>query len=165
MRDFKYEFEKSNDPFFDTPQELIQKKLELLQLKDGETLVELGCGKADCLIQGAAMAKIKGIGYETLPEALEIARENVLNSGFQDQIEIRDEDMFNADLTKADAVILYFTRTALGSLSLKLEEELPIGARIVTHDFDIPAWKAEKEIEIQTSNGGLQPIFFYRKKA
>ena len=162
MNRIKYEFEKSIDPFFDTPQELIQKKLELLELKDGETIVELGCGKANCLIEAASIAEIKGIGYEILEEALAIAKENVANSEFSSQIEIREENMFDADLSKANALILYFTRNVLGSLSLKLEKELPKGARIVTHDFDLPAWKAEKEINVMV-NGENKSIYLYKK--
>lgn len=164
MQEYKYEFEKTNDPFFDTPEELIRKKLELLQLKDGDVLVDLGCGKAQSLIEATKIAKIKGIGYETLPEALEIARENVLEAGVEDLIEIKDEDMFEADLRSVTAVFLYLTRTALGSLSLKLEEELPIGARIVTHDFDLPAWEIESEVEVLTSTGEIKSIFTYCKR-
>lgn len=159
----KYLFEQINDPFYPTPKEVVQQKLELLELKDGETLVDLGCGDARSLIMACAMANVNCIGYEILPEAIAKAHENIKKAGLQDRIQIIEDSMFNADISKVDAIILYLSRNPLGQLSLKLEQELPKGARIITHDFDIPAWKAEKEMTMRNALAALVPLYLYRK--
>lgn len=157
-----YSFLKTDDPYYLTPQEIIQKKLELLELKDGETLFDLGLGDARSLITACGMADIKGVGYEILPKAIEVSTQNIKQAQLTDRIEIITKSMYEADLSRADAVIIYLTRTMLGAISEKLENELPKGARIVTHDFDLPAWKAEKEVEIDLPNIELTTLYLYR---
>ena len=41
---------------------------------------------------------------------------------------------------------------------------LPKGARIVTHQFDIPAWKSDREIDYLQKNGQTEKIYLYTKK-
>ena len=155
---------KINDPYFPTPEDVVLKKLELLELQDGETLVDLGCGDARHLIHACTIANVNCIGYEILPEAIHDANINIAKSGLENSIEIKVEDFFNADISKVDTLILYLTRCVLGEISLKLENELPKGARIVTHQFDIPAWKADKEINFLQKDGQQEVIYLYRKK-
>jgi precorrin-6B methylase 2 len=155
--------ERTNDPYFSTPKEVVLKKLELLNLKDGDVVVDLGCGDARNLIQACAIADVKCIGYEVDPDAIEDARINIENSGFSDRIEIKTADFYKADISEVDAVILFLTRNALGEISLKLENELKKGAKIVTHQFDLPAWSAEKTIEILQKNSALEQIYLYQK--
>lgn len=153
-----------NEPYYHSIEDIIHKKLELLNLKDGEVLVDLGCGDARNLIEACSFAKINCIGYEILPEAIHDAKENIASSGLEDRIEIRTEDFFEADISTINVLIIYLTRYALGELSLKLENELPKGARIVTHQFDIPAWKADREIDYLQKNGQTEKIYLYTKK-
>ncbi len=153
-----------NEPYYHSIEDIIHKKLELLNLKDGEVLVDLGCGDARNLIEACAFAKVNCIGYEILPEAIADAHTNIAKSGLRDRIEIRTEDFFEADISTINILIIYLTRYALGELSLKLENELPKGARIVTHQFDIPAWKADREIDYLQKNGQTEKIYLYTKK-
>ncbi len=153
-----------NEPYYHSIEDIIHKKLELLDLKDGEVLVDLGCGDARNLIEACSFAKINCIGYEILPVAIADAHSNIANSGLKDRIEIRTEDFFEADISTINVLIIYLTRYALGELSLKLENELPKGARIVTHQFDIPAWKADREIDYLQKNGHTEKIYVYTKK-
>ena len=160
----KYPPIKVNDPYFKTSEALILEKLKLLNLKDGELLYDLGCGDARALIHACSFAKVTAIGYEVLPEALEDAHANIKKAELTKQITIKNQDFYTADFSKIDALILYLTRNALGHLSLKLENELKKGARIVTHDFDIPAWEADLEKEVRLQNGTIKTIYFYTKK-
>ncbi len=153
-----------NEPYYHSIEDIIHKKLELLHLKDGEVLVDLGCGDARNLIEACAVAKISCIGYEILPEAIADAHLNISKSGLEDRIEIRTEDFFEIDISNINVLILYLTRYALGELSLKLENELPTGSRIVTHQFDIPGWQADKEIDFLQKNGQTEKIYLYTKK-
>ncbi|MBC8753242.1 50S ribosomal protein L11 methyltransferase [Kordia sp. YSTF-M3] len=157
-------FTSLGEPYELTPDEVVLEKLRLLDLKDGELLFDLGCGDARSLIAASKMAKVTCVGYEILPVALKAAAENLKKEGNLDSIEIRAEDFFNADISKVDALILYLTRNMLGKISLKLENELPVGARIVTHDFDIPAWEAEKVVNFISRKATPFTLYLYRKK-
>ncbi len=155
---------KINDPYAKTAEDLILEKLNLLNLKDGDIICDLGCGDAQALTLACSVAKVKGIGYELLPEALKDAKENIERQQLTEQITIKNEDFYSADLSSVDAVILYLSRNVLGQISLKLETELKQGARIVTHDFDIPAWEADLVKEFNLNNGDIKTIYYYTKK-
>lgn len=157
----------SNDlgePYEVTPKEVIIEKLKLLNLQEGETLIDLGCGDGRNLIMAHKLYKVHCIGYELLPKALQEANENIINEGIAEHIEIKEQSFLEADLSNADALILYLTRNSLGQLSLKLENELPTGTRIVTHDFDIPSWKAEKVIQFKSKKAIPFTFYLYTKK-
>ncbi|AXG69715.1 ribosomal protein L11 methyltransferase [Kordia sp. SMS9] len=150
-----------DEPFEKTIDEVVQEKLKLLALQDGDVLVDLGCGDARNLIAATKLADIQCIGYEILPKALEAATKNIEDAGLADRIEIIEKDFLRADLSNANALILYLTRNSLGKLSGKLENELPKGTRIVTHDFDIPGWTAEKVIDFQSKEAFLFTFYVY----
>lgn len=158
-----YSFLQTNDPYVLTHEELVRYKLELLELQDQETILDMGVGDARSLIMACEMADVKGVGYEISPEITEIARKNVADAKLTERIEIINKSMYDADLSKANAVIIYLTRTMLGAISEKLENELPHGARIVTHQFDLPAWDAEKELEVTYDGSRTEMVYLYRK--
>lgn len=158
-----YEFLDTPDPYFLTAQELIVEKLKLLQLKPGQIVGDLGVGDARSLITACQMENVTGIGIELQDEALAIAQNNINQAGLIDRIKLVQQNFLDADVSKMHAVHIYLTRTMLGALSLKLEEDLPQGARIVTHDFDIPAWKAIHSEEITLSTGAKHWVYLYEK--
>ncbi|MCH2192841.1 methyltransferase domain-containing protein [Kordia sp.] len=150
-----------DEPYLLTIEEVVHEKLKLLGLKDGDTLIDLGCGDARTLIAATRLADIRCIGYEILPKALATAKSNIEASGLTERIEIIEKDFLEADVSKATALILYLTRNSLGQLSLKLENELPKGTRVITHDFDIPAWKAEKVIKFKSKEAFWFTFYVY----
>ncbi len=155
---------KVYDPYCITPADLTRKKLALLELKDGDVLYDLGCGNAHALIDAFAFARVKGIGYEIVPEAIEDAKDNIAKAGLTGKIEVRTRDFYDAPFSDATAIVVYLSRSVLGALSLKFEKELKAGTRIVTHQFDIPGWAAEKEIDFVLTSGATERIFLYRKE-
>lgn len=149
------------EPYALTPEEITDFKLSLLNLKKDKLLIDLGCGNAHVLIKAHKLAKIKGIGYELRPEVINDARKNIALNNLEEHITIKEIDFLKANISQADALFLYLTRKSLGELSLKLEQELKPGTRIVTHDFDIPAWK-EKEKHLFTNHHGVQiEVYLY----
>lgn len=153
----------TNDPYAITPQELIIPKLEMLNLQDGEVLFDLGAGNAESLVAACGMAKVQCIGYEVSPNALADAKENIQNANLSERIKMKDDDLFLADIARADAIILYLSRHMLGPLSLKFDQELRAGTRIVTHQFDLPGWTAKEERQVRLNNGQLENLYSYKK--
>lgn len=153
-----------DEPFEVTIDEVVQEKLKLLELQDGDVLADLGCGDARNLIAAAKLANVHCIGYEILPEALKAARKNVDAENLSNRIKIVESDFLNADISKVTKLILYLTRNSLGKLSVKLENELPKGTIIVTHDFDIPGWNADKTIDFTSKEAFLFTFYVYYVK-
>ncbi len=152
------------DPFYPTSEELVERKLDLLQLKDGDVVVDLGCGDARALIAACQRADVTCMGYETLDDVYAEAQQKVADAGLSDRIVLHQQDYHNADLSQASALILYLSRNLLGVISRKLENELAAGARIVTHQFDVPAWRIEEKRTVKLSNGSSETIFLHVKQ-
>ena len=159
MTDIKHP--QPNDPYFHANKELIEHKLDLLDLQDGDLLCDLGSGDGRALIAGCKRADITAVGYEILDEALEDAAKNIESEGLTGRIELRQENFYESDLSEFNTFILYLSRNVLGGLSVKLERELKPGTRIVTETFDIPAWKCIKELTVQVNHGIEEKIYLY----
>lgn len=151
------------DPFVITSPELNQAKLELLDLKKGELVGDLGCGDASALIAACEYADVFGVGYENRPEVYDLAIKKIEAAGLSDRITIHQGDFMDADLSSVNALIIYLTRGMLGNLSLKMENELPAGARIATHSFDVPGWEITAQREVIQKDGSLETVYLHKK--
>ena len=61
-----------------------------------ETVVDLGCGSGDIIIDFCKREKgFKGVGLDIDPTAIEVARENVIKSNLQDRIDLITGDMLD----------------------------------------------------------------------
>jgi hypothetical protein len=61
--------------------------------------------------------------------------------GIQDRVTIVQDDMFNIQLSPANVIFLYLTTSANDKVKPKLEKELKLGARVVSHDYEVLGWK------------------------
>ncbi len=68
-----------------------------------------------------------------------------------------------SDLSDADVIVIFLTRGSMGSLPIKLEEELAAGTRIVTHMFDLPGWTPERTEQWVGESGESSELFLYRQ--
>lgn len=57
------------------------------------TIVDFGCGNAPVLLYLSIKTAKPMIGFDILPEAVDLARRSVALNGLQDRIEIREEDI------------------------------------------------------------------------
>lgn len=152
------------EAFVPTLELLIHAKLELAELKPSETIYDLGCGDGRVLIYAAQNYSVRGVGIEIRADLVASARAAVGRQHLEELIDIRQEDYRTANVTEADVVLLYLNRGSLGQLSTKLEAELRPGARIVTHQFDLPGWLAERQVQLRLPSGVEESLFLYRRK-
>ena len=83
--------------------------------------------------------------------ALDRPRANAEAAGVADRVRFEVGDLFEADLRAATVVTLYLLPHVNRRLRPKLLAELPPGARIVTHDFDLgPEWPPEQTLDFGT---------------
>ena len=136
-----------------TPDEVVAKMLDLVKLKKGEVLYDLGCGDGRIVV-AAAKRGAKATGFEIHPDRLKMSRENVKKNKVEKNAKIVDQDIFTLDLSKANVITLYL----LPSLNVKLIpqlEKLKPGSRIVSHDFDMEGVKPDKVVEVTSKNGDV----------
>jgi predicted RNA methylase len=137
--------------FVPTPQNVVDKMLELAQLRKGDVLYDLGCGDGRIVVTAAKKYGVKAIGFDIDPQRIKEARENVASNGVGNLVEIRHADIFETDLKPANVVTLYL----LPELNVRLMpqlKQLRTGSRIVSHDFDMRGAKPKQVITVRTDD-------------
>ncbi|MBC7928641.1 MAG: class I SAM-dependent methyltransferase [Bryobacteraceae bacterium] len=158
------EHAQSVAPFVLSPQPIVDRMLELANLRPGEVIYDLGCGDGRILITAAQRYKARGVGIELSEKLVQMANTLVQRLGLQDQIEIRQGHLLNVKLGEADVVTLYLETTTNEMLRPNMEKELHPGARVVSHDFEVRGWKPVKVEKINAFNRH-HTIFLYEMTA
>jgi predicted RNA methylase len=131
-------------PFVPSPATVIQRMLQLAELKPGEVLFDLGAGDGRSVIMAAKAFSARAVGVELREDLAKKALGTIHESGLADRVTIVNGDMFTVNLTSADVVFLYLTTSANEKIRPKLENELKTGVRVVSHDYEIVGWKPAK---------------------
>jgi len=131
-------------PFVPSPAPVIQRMLQLADLKPGEVLFDLGAGDGRSVIMAAKAFSARAVGVELREDLAKKALSTIHDNGLSDRVTIVNGDMFTVNLTSADVVFLYLTTSANKKIRPKLETELKAGVRVVSHDYEIIGWKPEK---------------------
>jgi SAM-dependent methyltransferase len=142
-----------------TPQEVVDRMLELVDVKKGDVVYDLGCGDGRIVVTAAKKYGCKATGFDVDAERIKESRDNVKKNGVGDLVEIKQEDIFTLDLSDANVITLYL----LPSLNVKLIpqlEKLKPGSRIVSHDFDMRGVKPKK-IEHLDAGGRQHTIYLW----
>ena len=137
--------------FVATPQEVVDKMLELAEVKKDDLVYDLGCGDGRIVVTAAKKFGCRGIGYDIDPKRIKESLENVEKNNVGHLVRIEQEDIFTLDLSEANVITLYL----LPSLNVKLIpqlEKLKPGSRIVSHDFDMKGVKPDKVVKINSDD-------------
>jgi predicted RNA methylase len=153
-------------PFVPSPLPVIQRMLELAELKPGEVLFDLGAGDGRTVIMAARTFGARAVGVELREDLAKRALSSIHDNGLADRVTIVNGDMFNVNLASADVIFLYLTTSANEKIRPKLENELKNGVRVVSHDYEIVGWKPVK-VENFCENPQLgypsHTIYLYKK--
>ena len=127
-------------PFVPSPPHVVQRMLELAEIKQGDILYDMGSGDGRIVIEAAKQFGIRGIGIDLNPELVTKARENAAKEGVSHLVDFRAQDGLTVDISEATVVTLYMFKWFNNALRPKLQKLRP-GARVIAHDFDIDEWK------------------------
>ena len=138
--------------FVPTPPETVDEMLRQANLKKGDVLFDLGSGDGRIPIAAAKQYGVRAVGIDIDPKLVAEANENGKREGVDKLVTFLLGDMFAADLRGATVVTLYLSDTLNVLLRPKLLRELPVGARIVSHDFRMGDWPPEKTVRVPWKN-------------
>lgn len=125
-------------PFFvPTRRKYVPRIIEMLDIKPGEKIVDLGSGDGRLLI-AIAQAGGEAHGFEHNPLLVWRSRHNAKRSGFADKIFVYQGNFWSADISKYDAVVIYSIPYIMRRLEEKLRKELKPTARVVSYSFKFP---------------------------
>ena len=147
-------------PYVPSPQEVIDRMLEVAQARPGDTVIDVGCGDGRILITAVQKFKARAVGIEIDPKIAAQASDTILKLGLQNKARVVRADVFYADLSQADVVTIYLTTSFNEKLRPKFEKSLRPGTRVVSHDYGIRGWNPV-EIDEVFVHGRRHRIFLY----
>ena len=136
-------------PYVPTPQDVVDKMLDLARVGKNDVLYDLGCGDGRIVVTAARERGARGTGIDLDPVRIAEARENARKAGVSERAAFRVGDLFKTDVSSATVVTLYLLPTVNARLRPQLWKQLKVGTRVVSHAFDMGSeWPAEKTVEV-----------------
>ncbi|GAB1542584.1 methyltransferase domain-containing protein [Scytonema sp. NUACC21] len=134
--------------FVPTPQEVVDKMLEVAKVNKNDKLYDLGSGDGRIPITAAKRYGIQAIGIDIDPERIKEANANAQKAGVTDKVKFLQQDLFTTDFSDATVITLYLLPELNVKLRSQLFKQLKPGTRIVSHAFDMGDWKPEKTLQV-----------------
>jgi protein-L-isoaspartate O-methyltransferase len=162
---FQYEGKPAEKaaPYYPTPQVVVERMLQLGELKKGEKVFDLGSGDGRIVIAAAQKFGARAFGVELDPKLVEESRTKIQKLGLQESAAIIEGDLFAQDYREADLITVYLLPPTNAKLSPVLERQMKKGSRLVCHDFEFLEWNPEKTIEMEDQEGRSHTLFLYRR--
>lgn len=130
-------------PFVPSPQEVVEKMLDLGGVKSGDVVYDLGSGDGRIVI-AAAKRGARATGFEIDGDLVRKSEENIRNANLQGRALVKQQDILTVDLSPASVVTMYL----LPDVNLKLRpailSQLKPGSRVVSHSFTMGDWTPDR---------------------
>lgn len=147
--------------FVPTPQEVVDKMLEIVKVTKDDIVYDLGCGDGRIVVTAAKKYGCTAYGYDIDPKRVRESWENISKNDVGHLVTVEQKDIFTLDLSKADVVTLYLLPILNVKLIPQLKKLKP-GSRIVSHDFDMEGVKPDQVVEIEDEDGySTHTIYFW----
>jgi SAM-dependent methyltransferase len=132
-------------------QEIVEKMLEMAELKPNDILYDLGCGDGRIVVAAAKKYGVKAVGVDIDPQRVKESMENVRTNGVGDRVSIKQADIFELDFSDASVVTLNLLPELNVRLMPKLAKLKP-GTRILSNDFEM---KGARPLKIERLGTGF----------
>jgi outer membrane protein assembly factor BamB/precorrin-6B methylase 2 len=148
-----------HDVFVPTPQDVVERMLELAQVRRDDAVWDLGCGDGRIVITAAKKYGCRAAGYDLDPQCVRLSREGVRTHDVGHLVTIEKRDIFTLDLSKADVVTLYLLPRTVERLLPQLARLRP-GARIVAHAFALPGLRPDRLVTVKSREDDLEHTIY-----
>jgi len=145
--------------FVATPQDVVDKMLELSDVKKDDLVYDLGCGDGRIVVTAAKRYGCRAVGFDLDPRRVEESLQNVQKNKVGHLVTIEQKDIFTLDLSEADVITLFL----LSRLNIKLIpqlEKLKPGSRIVSHNFAMEGIKPDKVVKMFSSEDQFEHTIY-----
>jgi len=126
-----------------TPQELVDKMLDMAKVTPADYVIDLGSGDGRTVIT-AAKRGAKALGIEYNADMVELSKRNAAKEGVSDRASFIKADLFESDFSQATVITMFL----LPGINIRLRPkilDLRPGTRIVSNSFTMGEWAADEE--------------------
>jgi SAM-dependent methyltransferase len=121
-----------------TPEVLLNLMLDLARITKDDFVMDLGSGDGRNII-GAAKRGARGVGVEYNPDMVALSRRRAQEAGVAHLATFVQGDMYEADISKANAMVIFLLPTNMDKLMPSFKSLAP-GSRIVSNTFSFGDW-------------------------
>lgn len=152
-------------PYVPTPQEVVDRMLDLAQVKKGDVVYDLGSGDGRIVVTAAKKFGVKAIGFEIDPQRIKESHENIKKAGVENLVEIRQQDIRTVDLSPATVLTMYLLPEVNLMIRPNIWKQMKPGSRVVSHDFDMGDWKPLKTEYIKDGSNWDHTLYLWHVEA
>lgn len=127
-------------PYLPTRRKQIEAALDLLALKQGETMLELGCGDGR-VVRAAAARGWRVVGIELNPLLVLVARLNTWR--YRKQVRIIWGDYFRVAWPLAQGIFTFMLPRQMAQLDVHIQAHVTQPVRLASFAFAIPGKKPD----------------------
>jgi SAM-dependent methyltransferase len=125
-----------------TPPALVEKMMDMAQVRPDDFVVDLGSGDGRNII-AAAKRGANALGVEYNPDMVQLSERLAKAAGVSDKAKFVQGDMFTADFSKASVAAIFLLPSNMLQLRSKFFALAP-GSRIVSNTFRFEGWNPDK---------------------
>ena len=130
-----------------TRKKQLEAAASLLQLREGDTVYDLGSGFGRALIFFAKRYGVSAVGVEVDPLRCFLTKRSARKEGVASSVTVRRGNLLDADLRQASKVFCFLTPLLMRKLQEKIAREMPEGGRVVSVEHRFPDWKPAASAE------------------
>jgi len=127
-------------PFVPTPQEVVERMLEVAAVGPDDVVYDIGCGDGRMVITAAKKYRARGVGIDIDAVLIKECRAGAKREGVEKFVRFLHMDATKARVTEATVLALYLLPESLETLEPLFDKDLAAGVRIVSHNYKIPGW-------------------------
>lgn len=155
-------FSQSLAPYVPTPQNVVEKMLELANVSSSDVVYDLGCGDGRIVITAAKKYGAHGVGIDIDPDRIRQSQENARAAGVENLVAFKLQDAMKTDVSQATVVTLYLLSSSNALLRPMLTKQLKPGARIVSHAFGMGDWEPAKTEKMSDEGGFPRTLYLWK---
>jgi tRNA G37 N-methylase Trm5 len=146
----KADDKKPDVVYVPTPQDVVDKMLEMAKVEKKDVVWDLGCGDGRIPVTAAKKFGCKAMGFDVDPKRIEESTENVKKNKLDDLVKIEKKDIFTLDLSKEPTVITLYLLPSLNVRLIPQLDKCKDGTRIVSHSFDMEGVEPKETVKIKS---------------
>jgi hypothetical protein len=147
-------------PYYPTPETIVERMLELGQLKSGEKMFDLGSGDGRIVIMAANKYHADATGVELDNDLVQSSSAKIRQLGLEKTARIIYGDVLKQNYSSANLITVYLLPDSNIKLRPVLDATVKKGTRIVAHDFEIGGWTPVKTVTIPDDGEGRSHTLF-----
>ena len=144
-----------------TPNDVAAKMLEMAKITKDDVVCDPGCGDGRIIIAAAKKHGCRAVGYEIDPKLVAEGQRLAKKRKVDDLVKIEEQDIFKADYSQFNVVVMYLLPDMIVKLLPQLEK-MKDGSRIVAHDYSIRGSKADDSTSFNSNEDNVShTVYFY----